>query len=380
MKRARRSGRARSAARGADLLPPLYQRWMTALLGGPLPEETAATCHDCAMCAKPGDNPAAGTYFDPRVKCCTYLPELHNFLVGRVLADASPEAARGRATLEARLASGSVVTPLGLGVPRAHAVKYQEGASQTFGHSLAMRCPHYLEEDGGRCGVWRHRNAVCATWFCKHVRGAVGLGFARTLLQVLSTVEKSLARWCVARLELGDDALARLFPPPRQGHAATPLGVGFEGAIEPEDRRALWGRWLGRERAFFLECARRVSALSWPEVVALSGPELELESRLCRAAYRRLRSTRVEWPLAVGNLDLQNLGREGAHAVSYLDTNPLELPAAVLEVLPYFDGRPKRTVLAAIRRDKGVEVADDLVRRLCDFEVLVPAERLLRRR
>ena len=33
-------------------LPPLYHAWMADLLTGPIPRESNATCHDCAMCVK----------------------------------------------------------------------------------------------------------------------------------------------------------------------------------------------------------------------------------------------------------------------------------------------------------------------------------------
>ena len=77
-------------------LPPLYAGWVGALLGGAaIPPETHATCGDCAMCADPGEAPRRGTaYFDPTVKCCSYLPEIYNFLAGRILAEKSPAYAR----------------------------------------------------------------------------------------------------------------------------------------------------------------------------------------------------------------------------------------------------------------------------------------------
>lgn len=76
------------AAPLSSTLPPLYAAWMDQVLAGPIPEETQATCDNCAMCAKAGDPPASSTlFFHPQVKCCTYLPRLPNFLVGRLLAD-----------------------------------------------------------------------------------------------------------------------------------------------------------------------------------------------------------------------------------------------------------------------------------------------------
>ena len=102
---------------GAEF-PPLYSRWLAELLPGPIPRETRATCNDCAMCAPDGHQDGAEKeYFDPAIKCCTYVPEIHNFLAGGVLSDDDPSAQPGRATVEKRIRTGVAVTPLGLKQP-----------------------------------------------------------------------------------------------------------------------------------------------------------------------------------------------------------------------------------------------------------------------
>ena len=48
-----------------------------------------------------GAQPETG--YNPETKCCTYMPELWNFLVGRILDDDSADTALGRASVEARI-------------------------------------------------------------------------------------------------------------------------------------------------------------------------------------------------------------------------------------------------------------------------------------
>src|SRR5207244_10604758 len=134
-----------------------YPGWMRELLGAPIPAETNATCESCAMVVDDGSGDAG---YSPDTKCCTYLPQLWNFLVGRVLLDDSADAARGRATVEARLDRGVAVTPLGLGKSAAFQVLYFTSGAAAFGQSRALLCPHYLDEKGGICGVWRNREAT----------------------------------------------------------------------------------------------------------------------------------------------------------------------------------------------------------------------------
>src|SRR5262245_52393001 len=95
-------------------LPPLYAGWMDSLLGGAIPAEGRATCSSCAM-LPPAGAAVEGSdhFFSPATKCCTYLPQLANFLVGRILGDQDPDpsAAAGRASVEARIDAGVGVTP-----------------------------------------------------------------------------------------------------------------------------------------------------------------------------------------------------------------------------------------------------------------------------
>jgi hypothetical protein len=59
--------------------------------------------------------------------------------------------------------------------------------------------------------------------------------------------------------------------------------------------------------------------------------------------------------------------------VTYSPYDPLDLPRRLVDVLGYFDGQPTSEVLPRIRRERGLDVQPDLVRRLVDFGVLVPA-------
>ena len=254
----------------ASLLPPLYERWVDQLLGRPIPPESEATCSNCVMLAR-GDeeHTSVRRFFDSTTRCCTYLPSLPNFLVGPILADSDAGMAAGRRSVGARLDRGVAVTPLGLGTPATYTLLYANG-TDGFGASHALRCPHHLD-DGG-CGIWPHRMSVCATWFCKYSRGAVGRKFWRALQVLLAGVEKDLARWCLLELRLGAGALGRLFPPPEPtSHSQTIDRFQLDGRVDPEQHAAVWGEWEGRERELFDACGNLVDRLDWQDVLDICG-------------------------------------------------------------------------------------------------------------
>lgn len=351
-------------------LPPLYAAWMNELFAGPIPHETEATCDDCAMVPSPGDAPdAASRAFDPSVKCCTFLPRLPNFLVGRILLDRTEGGRPGRATVEARLAARQGVTPLGLGVPEEYSDRYRHaGDHDGFGRTPSLRCAHYLEN--GQCGVWRHRASVCSTWFCKHVRGAVGHDFwVQALQPLLLSVEHALARWCVLELDLGVTALRRLFPATVGEHARRPVGADLDQ--QPHAYETVWGRWLGREIELYRASARLVNALSWRDVLAIGGPELGVRARLAAASYTTLVKAQLTQRLRVGEFQIVDIGPDYARISSYSTYDPLDVPTALLSLLGRFDGRPVREVLRELETTYRVNLDVEFVRKLVDFEVLV---------
>src|SRR4051812_32573116 len=133
--------------------PTLYAEWMREFLGNAPPEEPRATCSNCAMLPREDDNPSEmKVFFEPRSKCCTFLPDVPNFLVGRILRDQAPEMALGRASMDRRVDAKIGVTPLGVGQPSSYLLWYNHSKS-AFGRSQTLRCPHYIEE-GGLCGIW----------------------------------------------------------------------------------------------------------------------------------------------------------------------------------------------------------------------------------
>jgi hypothetical protein len=134
----------------------VHAGWLATALGGPWKTERYATCSACAMAKEPdarGEVPPGA--FNADTKCCTFTPTLPNFLVGAALAD-STLSPFGRRSLLDRIAARRGVSPFGLlGEPAVD--------PRGFGRDPALLCPHY---DGGVCGIWPHREAVCTTYYC----------------------------------------------------------------------------------------------------------------------------------------------------------------------------------------------------------------------
>jgi hypothetical protein len=346
----------------ASALPPLYATWIEQVLDGSLPDEHHATCQDCAMAQPVGQAATVNsTRFDPQVKCCTYLPVLPNYLVGQILSDTSESGAIGRQSVRERLSGASVASPLGIGMSRDYAAIYKH-AGPLFGRSEALRCPHFVETNGGACGIWRHRNSVCATYFCKFGRGAIGKAFWDALLELLGLVERYVAIWCVRELDLDVNALdvAML----RNG-TSLPSWAGDNGGD--------WGAWRGREEQFYMETADLARRLSWGQVVDLGGVDIRASIKKVQQAHATHARTEVPEPLRLAPVSMLQAGSLGTVISGYSLYDMLRVPTALANALDHFNGRRANSeVLKIISAETGESIDANTLGRLVDFRVLVP--------
>lgn len=325
------------------------------------------------MCAQPGVQPPGLVFFKPETKCCTYVPTLRNFQVGLILHDDDPSFAAGRATVEARLDGRVAVTPAGIGPLPVQAELYRLGGVHAFGKNRTLRCPHYLELDGGRCGIWRYRNGICTTWFCKHVRGPVGRRFWQALERLLTTVEYQLARRCIGELDLDQEAVGHFVASDNRDGTIAFDGLQLDGAVNEAAYRAMWGRWCGREREFFRTAGDLVRGLTWPEVLAAAGAEARLLANLVVHRYQALTSDQIPDRLTLGRVRATPVEGGRVQAAAHGVPEVLDLPGELWAALPAFDGRPTEAVLRAIAASHRINLQPPLIRKLVDFEMLVPA-------
>lgn len=347
------------------MLPQVSARWMAEILERPIPEEHQAACDRCVMQLSSGDEAERGATYFTEGKCCTYQPQLHAFLVGGILIDPDRELTAARETLHALIDGGAGASPLGVLGARSYWHLYNTAVG--FGVSKRLRCP-FFDVASGSCSIWRHREATCATWFCKHDRGALGEAFWSAARRLLQLLESSVSRWCALELDVGDEALGALSELESQALDAEDL----DGRANPQRRARIWGRWAGREDDYYAECARRVEKLTVREVLAIGGVEARLRARVIEQRLAALSHEFPVAPLRVGRFEVVVVAHgDVVRTRGYRAFDPLDVPAALLPALARFDGRPTAEVVEEIAKRDGLDLSETLLRTLLDFGVLV---------
>ncbi len=349
-----------------EALPPRYAGWLRSILSAPLPQERHATCLTCAMCKSPTEGERGHTQeFHPDVKCCTYVPMLWNFLIGDVLCDASPDTASGRASVERRLERAIGLTPLGLDASQVFKTLYAH-LPQAFGNAPSMRCPHYLVERGGLCGIWKYRNAVCATYFCKHEEAAEGLLLWTRVRNLLETIEERLARYCIHHLLDNPEARAESLPVPYRRNATT-------SSFQSNGRAFAVREWTGEAREFFIDCANLARGWTWERVTHELGTDLELYAEAVRDAFQ---TPPLPKRISRGSLSVESVSNVRSRYIgTYSVTDLLPVSDQLLQLIALLPETAScEEVLSQIEELEPAN-ADTILRQLLAFRVLngVPA-------
>lgn len=349
------------------MMPAVYHPLLPAFFDSAAIREEKATCDDCAMCAKGTSPPVSGVvYFRPDTKCCTYHPYLPNFLVGAALADPDPALEEGRRRLRARIQSRVSVTPLWLAPPRKQSVLFTAARRSSFGRSLMLRCP-YFEPNGGLCTIWKHRESVCSTFFCKHTGGNDAKHMWNGMQSYLRHAERYLGRYAMA-------SIAPRATQPDLGMGEISLEDLEGNPPHPDFYRTIWQDWEGREEEFYIETYKLVSALSRDDFERIvnvdDGPRLLTE---LSGLYDSLRFPVLAERLML-NPDRSETPTEGGVLMTtYSRYETVLVNEQLHEVLKELTGKETvAEVRARLARDYEVDLPESMLIALQQLRIVIP--------
>lgn len=352
-----------------QLLPEIHHPMLGDFFDRPAPDERNAGCASCSMLAEGEAQSKDRIYFSPQTKCCTYHPHLPNYLIGAALADGRPEMEEGRRRLRERILRGYGVWPLGILKPRRFHLLYRH-SPDSFGQTPGMVCPFYLQHKG-TCSLWSQREALCRTWFCKHVHGRDAWHFWRALRMYLQEIEWLLSQYAVNALGwCGGISMEAWDERPT-------LSVEDleESAPSTDEYTRLWGEWSGREEALYLKTSELVKMLGATELQNLGGLRLKLLMEELHRAYEQLVAPPLPRRLKRNpqlKLHLQPDG--GAELVAYSSLDPQYVSGHVYKLLDHFDGSMPHDEVCRRLRTTGLPVPSrGLLVRLYQHRVLIEA-------
>jgi len=248
-----------------DKFPDIYASILPDFFHNTINDEALATCANCYKCPKSGEALEPDKkYFSPDVKCCTFYPEIPNYLVGAILSDDNPAYDEGRSRIEERISKHIGVTPHGLLRPLEYNERYIKNDSG-FGTDKTLLCPYFNSEEK-KCSIWVIRPPICSTWFCVYIGYDHGDEFWRANRNYLLHAENIFVYHILHQLNFDPmSTLAYSFK--TYNHAPIPQPNNkSEGSdlqeYSQEIYDSLWGKWVGRERELYVETFRIFNSLT----------------------------------------------------------------------------------------------------------------------
>jgi Fe-S-cluster containining protein len=316
-------------------LPDLYRKFFPEFFEELIPVETYATCNDCAMCLKPGEVAVPGVaYFKPNVKCCSYFPKLPNYLVGGLLADNNPAMDEGRKRIREKIRNRIGITPQAVDVPKKYNVLIKSGGIKSFGKNSSLICPYFVAE-GGLCSIWKFRDSMCSTYFCKSVAGKQGLRFWNVLHNYLNQAQDTLSWYALDLLNCDIQSIWD-YVNSRQGDELTPEDLD-EIPPDEETYRNLWGDWFGREEDFYRECYRLVEALTKEEFDRQGGINQRISLKRLQNAQNDVVHPKIP-PVLRKNPELKAFETPDGKVTVLTHVGFYSIQKTLFDVLGWFDG------------------------------------------
>lgn len=354
-----------------DDLPELYQRLFPDFFQQPIPRETLATCNDCAMCVRPDQPQIPGQeYFQPDIKCCSFHPKLPNYLVGGLLTDTNPAMDHGRAVVREKIQKRIGISPSSILPPKKYAMVHKLGGERSFGKNYTLLCPYYVRESG-LCGIWKFRDGVCSTYFCKTAAGQEGKKFWNVLRGYLMQSQDALTWYALLNLGFEVEIIWDLLT----NYASDSLDAADIDDLPPRDDlyERIWGPWVGKEEEFYKKSYEIVSSLSQDDYDRIGGMNQKVFLAWLKKRYQEVVAPAMP-ALLRSNPEMKSFqGADGKYIVK-TEAGFFTIEPALHEVIGMFDGRRSVDEVRTMVREKwNTEFGDDFLIPMFQNRMLVGA-------
>jgi len=180
-------------------------------------------------------------------RCCTYFPQIPNFLLGLALKDPNSEH-----LVKKLIENGSALPEGSQFSPKQFYVSTKDFTDELFGKSTLISCP-FIAHEAPACGIYPYRNSICATFFCETDHGDEGVEYWDKVQVLAGQIETSICQWVMD--EIGLDAKSYIERMNSLSEKIDALSDPSSGSWSLSTRKFLWGEWFGRECEFFGKCA-----------------------------------------------------------------------------------------------------------------------------
>jgi hypothetical protein len=350
-----------------EYVPAFYHRLLPSFFEKEIPAEVFAICGNCPMTAsdKAEMDREISRPFSPESKCCTFIPRIPNYFAGAVFTD--PETKAGRDLLRNRIKGRRGIFPHGIYPDKKYRLLYEFGRKNGFGKSTLLKCPYFLPGEFN-CSLWKYRESICATWFCKYLGGEAGREFWNGMRDFFKLVQEKLVEHAIRELGLT---------------VVPPFGDDEQLSVEDLDDLPMhrleyqrrWQQWEGREEEFYIRSFEIIRQIQVQDFTLILAPEYHDQLKSLEDKYFRM-VTIPDFLHVNPGYDFEEVipGTYRIRMSSILDRNDtavtyaFDVPKSVID--SFRDGKKTDYVLDELSVKSGIQLGKDMVIALFQHGIL----------
>jgi hypothetical protein len=351
-----------------EYVPVFYHKFLPPLFNEEIPSEAFTKCESCPMIAASREemNEEVSKPFAPDTKCCTFMPRLPNYFAGAFLQDA--ETPLARKLLLQRIKERRGIFPQGIFPDKKYRLLYEYGRNKGFGKSLKLQCPFYLQGEYN-CSLWKYRESVCATWFCKHLAGDAGKAFWDDMRDIFKMIQEKLQDHVIQKLSMS------IVPPYGEDENLSSEDID-ELAMSSKDYKLRWKQWEGKEEEFYIKSVEIINELSIDEFNRILGDDYAASLKTLTEKHQLFVTIPETLTLNTENTFEEVVpGRYRLQLRSYIDRNDtvityaFDIPAVIIE--SFRAGGKVEEILKTLYEEHNIELGKDIVIALFQHGVLI---------
>lgn len=355
-----------------NFLSGVYQSKLDEIFALEVPEEKFATCDNCVMvCKDKSKTNLAFKAFEPGLKCCTYHPNLPSYLVGSILSSTEAGLASGRELMARKIEGKIGVTPMGIFAPKLYNLLYRQGHKHGFGTSEKLLCPYYNKENNN-CNIWKYREAVCSTFFCRHTTDFKGKELWMSIMNYMKLIERKASEFILLETGFTDIKLIQTYIDSLSNFEEDLTSYDIDEKPMPEEKqKLLWQNWYGRESEFYLQSALLFESLTTDDLIRLLGINHsimveEIKKNISKAIYLPEKMEK--------NKDLEFLKEVKGHYSVLIKNSDQKFHIPTI-LIDQFDGvKSVANIIKELENAHGIEIDYEYLYTLYSYLILVESK------
>jgi hypothetical protein len=354
-----------------DYIPPFYHRFLPTFFEKEIPAEIFARCGNCPMTASDRKEMESelSRPFSPETKCCTFIPRLPNFFAGAVFTD--KETKTGRDLLRIRIGRKQGIFPQGIYPDKKYRLLYEFGRKNGFGKSSLLKCPYFIQGEFN-CSLWKYRESICSTWFCKYLGAETGRVFWYEMRDFFKLIQEKMVEHAIRELGL------TVIPPYGDDEQLSVEDLD-DLPMHRQEYQRRWQHWEGREEAFYIRCFEIISRKKVHDFNLIIGSEYRermnsLEEKFHRmVSFPEILQVNPEYVLEEAIPDKYRLRLR-----SWIDRNDtvityaFDVPKSVIDT--FRGGKNTAYALNELSEKSGIQLGKDLIIALFQHGILTSGE------